>query len=81
VISIIRAANGIRKSPSQKTGDVYIMRSIPNITAATGIVGQKLLKNNICTELKMNPLFKTITLDFVLHPTSLKPLYLGNCSN
>jgi hypothetical protein len=25
VISPIRAANGIRKSPSQKTGDVYIM--------------------------------------------------------
>jgi hypothetical protein len=47
VISTIRAANGIRTSPSQKTGDVYIMRSIPNITAPTGIAGQKLLKNNI----------------------------------
>jgi hypothetical protein len=43
-ISTIRAVNGIRKSPSQKTGEVYIMRSIPNITAPTGNVGQKLLK-------------------------------------
>jgi hypothetical protein len=52
VISPIRAANGIRKSPSQKTGDVYIMRSIPNITAPTGNAGQKLLKNNTLTEFK-----------------------------
>jgi hypothetical protein len=57
VISAIRAVNGIRKSPSQKTGDVYIMRSIPNITAPTGNVGQKLLKINIHTELKYDHLF------------------------
>jgi hypothetical protein len=56
VISTIRAENGIRKSPSQKTGDAYIMRSMPNITAPTGNVGQKLLKNNIFTEFKSDHL-------------------------
>jgi hypothetical protein len=35
---------GTRKNPFQKTRDVYIMRSIPNITAPTGNVGHKLLK-------------------------------------
>jgi hypothetical protein len=74
VISTIRAVNGIRKSPSQKTGDVYIIRSIPNITAPTGMAGQKLLKNNTKND-KITPLFNIIIFDFIHHPTLLEQLY------
>lgn len=39
-ISGIMIASGMRKSPSQKTGDVKSMTSIPRITAPKPKVGQ-----------------------------------------
>lgn len=43
VTSTSKTAVGIRISPSQKTGEVKSILSLPNITAPTFNTGQKLL--------------------------------------
>lgn len=45
-ISNRMAAIGMMNNPSQNTGDENIMCSMPTNTAASGIVGQKLLQKS-----------------------------------
>lgn len=44
VISISSTADGISTKPSQNTGEENNILSLPNITAPTFRIGQKLLK-------------------------------------